>query len=181
MKQTGSLGGLGVQPKLGGHDGADVGHLAGVLQQVLSVGGAVFHAADHPHELDVESMDAEVDAGPLSCLEDFLLELFLDLGHYFLNPGGMDPAVHDKLVQREPGDLPADGIKGGEKNGVRSVVHDYLDSCGGLEGPDVTTLTANNTSLNLVIFNRERGHRILYGCLGGGPLDCVYDYAFGLL
>ena len=37
VQQTGALGQLGIQAQLGGHRGGQVGHLAAVLQQVLSV------------------------------------------------------------------------------------------------------------------------------------------------
>jgi hypothetical protein len=79
VQEPGALGDLRVQAQFGGHDGADVRDFAGVLQEVLAVGGTVFHAADQADQLHRHAMDAQVDAGALAGLEDLVFQLFLDL------------------------------------------------------------------------------------------------------
>ena len=111
MEQTSPLRSLRIEPQFRGHDGADVGHLTGVLQQVLAIRGTVFHSADHSHELDVETVDSQVDTCSFSSLKDFILKLFLDFRHNFLDAGRMDTPVDHKLVESQPCDLPADRIE----------------------------------------------------------------------
>ena len=125
-------------------------------------------------------MDAQVDAGALSGLEYLVVELLADLGDHLLDAGGMDAPVDDELVQREPGHLPADGVEGREQDGVGGVVHDYLDSGGRLEGPNVPSLASDDASLDLVVLDGEGGHGILDGRFGGGALYGVDDNALGL-
>ena len=86
VQQSGPFGHLGVQPQFSRHGGAQLGHFDGVLQQVLSVRGTVFHPADHPDQLMVQVMDAQVDAGAFAGFDDLLFDLFLGLGYDLLDP-----------------------------------------------------------------------------------------------
>ena len=53
VQQTCAAGDFGVEAQLRRHDAGQVGRLAGVLQQVLAVGGAVLHLAHHADQLGV--------------------------------------------------------------------------------------------------------------------------------
>ncbi len=111
VEQTGTLGGLGVQAQLGSHGGAQLGNLDGVLQEVLSVGGTVFHAADHLDQIGGHVVDAEVDDGALTGLDDLLFHLFLHLVNHLFDTCGVDAAVGDQLLERQAGDLTADRVE----------------------------------------------------------------------
>ena len=126
VEQTGAFGQLGVQAQLRGHGGGEVGYFAAVLQQVLPVGGAVFHASYHAHELVVHVVDAKVDAGAFAHFGNLLLNLAAGLGHHFLNACGVDAAVGDEFVQRQTGYLAAHGVEATDDDGVGRVVDDYL-------------------------------------------------------
>ena len=126
-------------------------------------------------------MDSKVDASSLASLKNLILKLFLNLGNHFLDACRMDSSIHDKLMQSESRHFPADRIESREKDSVRRVVNDNLHSGRGLKGPDVTSLTSDDTSLDLVILNRECRHGILDGGLGGSPLDGVDHDSLGLL
>ena len=181
MQEAGALGDLRVQAQFGGHDGADVRDLAGVLQEVLPVGRTVFHAADQAHEFHGHSVDAQVDAGALAGFEDFVFELLLDLGDHFLDAGGVDAAVHDELVQGQAGHFAADRVEGGKHDGVRGVVHDDLDAGRRLQGADVPSFTADDAALDLVIVDREGGDGVFDGRFRCRTLDGVDDDALGFL
>ena len=126
-------------------------------------------------------MDPKVYAGSLTCLKYLVLKLFLNLGHNFLDTRRVDSSVNDKLVQGESGNFPADRIERGKKNGVRCVVNHDLDTCGSLKGTDITSLTTDNPSLDLIVLDRECRHGVLDGGLGGRSLDGVDDDSLGLL
>ena len=118
VEQSGTLGLLRVETQLGGHDGAQVGRLAGVLQQVLSVGGAILHLADDAHQFGMETMDTEIDGRALSRLHYLGVELLLHLGDHLLDAGGVDAAVGHELVEGQTADLAADGVEGRDDDGL---------------------------------------------------------------
>ena len=180
MEESGPLGCLRIQAELGSHYRTDVCNLAGVLEQVLSVRRTVFHAAYQLDELDVHSVYAEVNAGPLSGLENLVLKLLLDLCYDFLDAGRVDTAVDYELMQGEPCNLAPHRVECGQQNGVRSVVHHDFHTCGSLQGPDVPSFTSDDTAFDLVVFDRECSHCILDGSLGGCPLDGGDYYPFSL-
>ena len=152
-----------------------------MLEKVLAIRGAVFHASDETDELHAHAVDAEVDACPLAGLEDLVLELFLDLCDHFLDACGMDAAVDDELMKRESCDLPANGIECGKQDGVRGVVHDDFNPGGSLQGADVASLTADDAALDLIVLDGEGRHCVLDGRLSGGALYGIDNDTLGFL
>ena len=71
-----------------------------MLEKILSIRAAILHAADKLDKLYVKTVNPEVYAGPLSCLEYLIFELTADLGNDFLDSCRMDAAINHKLVQR---------------------------------------------------------------------------------
>ena len=180
VQQTCSAGDLGIEAQFGGHDACEVGRLPGVLQQVLTVGRAVFHLADHADQLGVQSVDAQVDRRALAHLDDLLLDLFLDLGHHFLDAGGVDAAVGDELVQGQTRDLAAHGIESRKDDRLGGVIDDDLDARRGLQGADVAALAADDAALDLVALDVEDRHGVFDGRFGRHALDRRHDDALGL-
>ncbi len=181
VEQTRTAGGLGVEAQLRGHDAGQVGRLACVLQEVLAVGGAVLHLADHTDQLGVQAVDAQVDGRALAHLDDLLLDLLADLRHHLLDAGGVDTAVGDQLVQGQTRDLAAHGIESREDDRLGRVVDDDLDAGRGLQSADVAALAADDAALDLVALDVEHRHGVLDGRLGRHALDRGYYDALGLL
>ena len=181
VQQAGPFGDSGIQTQFGGHDGADVGHLAGVLEKVLPVGRTVFHPADQADQLHAEPVDAQVDAGAFAGFQDFLFQLLLHLGDDFFDAGRMDAAVDDQLVQGQAGHFAAHRVEGGKEDGVGGVVHHEFHAGRGLQGPDVAALTADDATLDFVVFDREGGDGVLDSRFRRGALDGVDNDAFGFL
>src|SRR5439155_4289567 len=90
-------------PDLGRHHPSEPGDLNRVLEAVLSVRGAELHPPDELDELGVEPWDADLEARPLALVLEVLLHLPLHLLDHFLDARGMDPAVGDQRLEREPG------------------------------------------------------------------------------
>ena len=93
----------------------------------------------------------------------------------------MDAAVHYQLVKGQAGYLPADRVEGAQKDGVRGVVHHNLHTGSGLQGADVTALTADDAALDLIVLDGEGGYCILDGGFRSGALDGVDHDALGFL
>ena len=103
VQQAGALGFLHVEAHLGRHRGAEVGHFARVLQQVLAVAGAEAHAAHHLNQLGVQAVNAQVDDGFLADFDDFLFDVLAGFGHNLLHAGRVNAAVLHQQVQPRDG------------------------------------------------------------------------------
>ena len=88
VEKTRALGDGDVSAQLGGDEPRDVGDLDGVLQHVLAVARAVFHAAEQLDDLGVETVDVRFEGGALTLLTDGVVDLLLGLG----DPGWMRPS-----------------------------------------------------------------------------------------
>jgi hypothetical protein len=141
---------LHVSPDLGRHHPPEPGDLLRVLEAVLSVRGAKLHPPDELDELRVEPLDAYLEARPLALLLEVLLHLPLDLLDHLLDARGMDPAVRDQRLEREPRDLAAVGIVGRDDDGLGGVVDDQVHAGVLLEGADVPSLAADDPPLHVV-------------------------------
>ena len=83
----------------------------------------------------------------------------------------MDAAVLDQLLQRQSGDLPADGVKAGDGDGLGGVVDDQIDAGNRLQGPDVPALAADDAALHLVIGQGHHGNGGLRRVIGSAALN----------
>src|SRR5687768_8593521 len=92
----------------------------------------------------------------------------------------MDPSVRDQLLERDARRLPPDRIESGENNGLRSVVDDYVDAGGLLEGPDVPAFAADDPALHLIGWEGDHRNRRLGGVIGGDALDREGNDLLGL-
>ena len=126
-------------------------------------------------------MDTEVDDGALPRLDDLFLDLLTHLRDDLFDTGRVDTAVLDELMQGQTCYLTAHGVKATEDDGFGGVVDDDLDTRSGLEGADVTPLTADDTALDLIALDVEDGDGVLDSRLGRQALDRLYDDALGLL
>lgn len=140
VEETRPLGQGHIHAQLRSQQACNVGHLNGVVQNVLAVRSAVFLAAQNLDELRMQVVHAGLIAGPLSLFFDGPVHFFPGLFHHVLDAGGVNAAVGNQLLQSQPGNLPADGIKGGDGNGLGGVVDDQVDAGDGLQRPDVPAL-----------------------------------------
>ena len=171
VKQARALGHSDVGADLSSQQSGHVAHLNGVVQHVLAVAGAVFHAAQELDELGVEAVDVGLEHSPLALGLDGGVHLPLGLLHHLLNAGGVDAAVLDELFQRQPGDLPAHRVEAGHGDGLGGIVNDEVHPGEGLQGADVAALPTDNAALEVVIGQRHHRHGGLSHVVGGATLD----------
>src|SRR5699024_8210713 len=120
----------------------EVGDLDRVVEDVLAVGCPVVEPAQQLHQRVVQPVDAGLHHRPFALRLDLGLDLFAGLFDHLFDAGGVDAAVGDQLLQRNPGDFPPDGVKAGKGDGLGSVVDDQVDAGQRLEGADVAALPA---------------------------------------
>ena len=181
VQQAGATGHLGVQSQFRGHDAAQIGHFARVLQQVLSVRRTVFHLTDQADQFGMEPVDAQVDRGALAGFDDLFFDLFLYFGNDFFDACRMDAAVRYQLVQRQTRDFTAYRIEARQDDRFRRVVDDDLDAGSGFQGPDVPSFAADDPAFHFVALDVEHRDRVFDGRFGSDALDRLYDDLFRLL
>ena len=120
VQQRGAARGLGRGAELLGHHRGEVGALDRVREHVLAVARAVLEAAEDADQLGVEALDVGVQRGLLAGFHDVGLEFRFRLVVGLLDPGRVDAAVGEELLQRHAGDLAADAVEAGEDHGVRA-------------------------------------------------------------
>ena len=170
-----------VEADLLGEQAGQVGDLDRVLEHVLRIARAELEAAEVVEQLVVQARDVRLLRGLLAELADVLLHLLLGLGDDLLDPGRMDPAVVDQLLQRELGDLAADVVEARDDDDARRVVDDHVDAGGLLEGADVPALAADDPALHVVGGDVDGADGGLGGVAGGVALDGGGEDLAGLL
>ncbi len=181
MQQSRPLGHGHVHTQFRGNEPGNVGHLDGVVQNVLAIGGAVLLAAQNLDELGVEVVHPRLVAGPLALLPDGTVHFLAGLLHHVLDAGGVDAAVHNELFQGQTGHLPADRVEGGHGDGLRRIVNDQIHPGDGLQGADISALPADDPALHLVVGQGHHGDGGLGGVVGGAALDGGGDDLPGFL
>src|SRR5256712_5116392 len=171
VQQARALGQSRVEAQLGRHDRGELGDLDRVHQDVLAVGCPVAQAPQDTHEIRVDTRDFELPERLLPRAQHLSLDATLALLHQLLDPPGVNVAVLDQPLQRQPRHLPLDRVEAGQDHGVRLLVDQQLHAGGLFEGPDVLSLVADDASLQLFARELERGDAALGGPFGRGPLD----------
>ncbi len=171
----------GVQPQLRGHAPGQLGHLLGVVQHVLAIGGAVPELAHEFDDLGVWRIELEGGEGFLAGGLDVPLDLLGGLGHHLLNLAGMDLAGLDQAFEGLAGDLARDGVEARDDHRVRVVVVDEeLHARLLLEIPDVSSLVADEAPLDALVGELEDGGRALDHLVRGHAFDGQRDDLLGL-
>ena len=125
-------------------------------------------------------MHTHVDAGALAGLKYFVFELLAHLGNNLFDTGGMDASVDYELMKGQTGDFTAYGIEGGEHDGIGSIVHNYFNTGGRLEGADVTAFTPDDTTFHFIVVDGESGNGVLDCSFRGSALYGIDYYALSL-
>ena len=175
VEKTGTLSLLRIQSELGSHHSAEISCLTRMLKQVLAIARAVFHLTDDTDKLRMQAVDTEVDSRTLTRLDNLVVELFLHLGNDLLDTCRMDTAVSHELVEGQTADLTTHRVESRDDDGLRRIVDNDLHPACCLERTDVSTLTADDTTLHLIIINMEDAHRVLDSGLRSDTLNGLDD------
>ena len=171
VQETGTLCGGDINAKLGCNKAGNVRHLDRVIEHILTVAGAVSHAAEKLDKLLIKTVDISLEHGSFAFGLDGGVDLLLSLGDHFLNAGRMNSAVGNELFKCDTGDLTANGVKAGNSDGLGGVVDDEIAAGKSFNAADVTTLAADDASLHLVVGERYDGDGDFACMVGGAALD----------
>src|SRR5205085_5266422 len=115
----------------------------------------------------MDSLDARLQYALLPQLEDVVLELGLRLLVHLFDAGGMDTPVLQELLERQPGDLPANAVEPREHYCSRRVIDDEVDAGQVLQRADVAPLPTDDAPLH-VIGGEMDDRYCVFGCMAGG-------------
>ena len=180
MQQAGAFCNFGVEAEFCSQDCRDICHLTRVLQQVLAIGRTVFHTTHHLDQLGIETVNTKVYASAFAYLHNLLVKLLAHLCHNLLDACRMDTAVGDQLMEREACHLATYGIKSGNKDSLWSIIYNYFNTDCSLQGTDITSFSADYTTLDLIVLNVENRNCVLNCNFRSCTLDGIDNYAFGL-
>ena len=124
-------------------------------------------------------MNAQINQGALARLGDFLLDFLGDLRHDLLDAGGVDAAVRHELVQGEACNFATHRVEAAQYDGFRRIVHDEFNPCGGLEGANVPSFSADDAAFDVVVFDLEDRDAVFDAVLCGDALNGLDDNLLG--
>ena len=146
---------------------------------VLTVGGAVFQPPKLLDDFRVETVHAGFVDRFGARFENILIHRFAFLFKDLFNICRMNATIRYKTCQRAPGNFTADGVKAGDGDSLRGIIHYNINASCLFEGLDVAPVASNNAPLHLLI--GECNHRGGYfgNLVGGDTLDGIGDQFAG--
>ena len=128
----------------------------------------------------MQAVNAEVDGGTFSRLDDFLFHLLAHLRYYLFNACGVDASVGDEVVESKTADFTTNGVEGTDDDGFGRIVNDDFNASGSFQGTDVATFATDDAPLHLIVFDVEDGDGVFDGGLRGYALYALNDDALCL-
>ena len=151
MEQTSTSCQISVYAQLRSENAAKLGNFDRVIENILSVACTVLQTTEKLDKFVVKTVNISFDNSTFALLLDAVLDLTAGFIDHFLDAGGVDSAVSDKLFQSDPCHLTADLIEAGKCNSFGSIVDDKVNAGESLQSTDISTLTSDDTSLHFVI------------------------------
>ena len=118
----------------------------------------------------MEARHAGLEHRLFAFFPDPILHVVAGLGHHLFDPGRMDPAIDQQMIEGHPRHLAADRVEATQNDSLRCVVDDQVDPGRVFEGPNVAALSTDDAPLHLVAGDCHHRHRGLCGLFGGNPL-----------
>ena len=123
----------------------------------------------------MEAMDTQVDGRTFSGLDDLFFYLLGHFRNHFLDACRVNTTVLYQLVQRQTRYLAAHGVKSRESDCSRSIIYDNLHTRSSLQRTDISSLTADDTCLDVVILYMENRNGALSSRLRSHTLNGLDD------
>jgi len=189
MQQAGAAGKSRVDAELAGHDAGKIGNLQRMVENVLTVAGAVTQPSEQLDKLRMNAVDARLDHGAFAFCLDGGIHLAASLFHHFLNAGGMNPSVGDQAFQCDAGHLAANRFKAGKRDRFRRVVNNQVNAGQCFQCADIPAFTTDDAALHFIVRQRNNGDGRLRNMIRGAALNrkrnnltrTLVGFFFGLL
>ena len=164
-----------VDSKFDRHDRGEVRALQRMLEDVLTVRGAVIEPSKDRQQFGIETRHVRLERGLFASLADLLLDLLLGGVVRLLDASRMDTTIRQQILERDARDLTTHTIESGQDDSAGRVVDDHVNARRGLERSNVATLAANDATLEVVGWQLDGRNRGCGGIARGGPLNAGRD------
>ena len=181
MQQTGSLRHTNVESELLGEESCDLCDLNGMTQCILTIGGTELHTAEELHQLRIQTVYTDLEDSGVTLLTDGFVDFLLCLLHDLFDSRRVDTSIDDQLLKGDSCDLTAHRIKSGKYNRLRRIIDDQLDAGQLLQCTDITSLTADDAALHIIIRKLHDGNGRLRHLIGCATLNRIHDIVAGTL
>jgi hypothetical protein len=111
VQECSGLGYLDIGAELLGYHAGDMGHLYGVLEDILAVAGAEMEPAQDEQYARIEADDATFIGGCFALFLYGLIYILSGLFHYLFYPSRLDAAIFYEFFQCHASYMAADRIK----------------------------------------------------------------------
>ena len=181
MQQTGSLRHTNVESELLGEESGNLGDLNGVTQCILTIGGTELHTAEKLHQLWIQAVYTDLEDSGITLLTDGFVDFLLCLLYDLFDSRRMDTSIDDELLEGDSCDLTTHRIKSGKNNRLRRIVDDQLYAGQLLQCTDITSLTADDAALHIIIRKLHDGNGRLGHLISCTTLNRIHDIVAGTL
>jgi hypothetical protein len=164
-----------VDAELARHQAREERHLLRVVQNVLTVAGAVLEPPHQPQELRMDIVEAQLEGGGGAVLPHLLLQFRLHLLDHFFDAGGVDAAIGNQPPDRLPRNFAAVGVVRRQDDRAGRVIDDEVDARGELEGADVAAFAADDAPFQIVARQIDDRYRGFDGVFRRAALNGVRD------
>ena len=171
VEQPGRLADVDVRADLGGQAPAMTESSSEWCEHVLPIAGAEFEPAQQLDQVRMQADDIRLVGDALALFADRAVQLGLRLVDDFLDPGRVDPAVLQQLLQHAPRQFAAERIVCRDGDDLGRVVDDQVDPGRLLERADIAALAADDPALHFVARKRHDRYRGFRDVIGGDALD----------
>ena len=171
VEQTGALGQGHIHTQLAGKQAGDMSNFHRMVQNVLTIRGAVLLAAKELDQLRMQTVDTGLEGGAFAFHLDGMIHFSAGFFHHIFDTGGMDTAIGDQLFQRQSCHFAADRIEGRDSDGFGSIINDQIHAGDGFKGADVAAFTADDAALHFIVGQRNNRNGSFCGVIGGAALN----------
>src|SRR3990172_10620579 len=108
-----------------------------MLQNILTITGAEIKSAENCDNSGIKIKDAAFINRLLAFFFNNPINFVFSFSYHFLDFGGLNPAVKDKVFKRKSCHLPADWVKRRDNDRAGRVINNKLNAGDPLKSPDI--------------------------------------------
>ena len=184
VQQAGPLGSGDVQAEFRGHQSHQLRNFDGMIEDVLREAVPETQPAQQLDDFHLHRRQPQLEDRLFAAAQNGFVHFLRNFGHDFLDARGMDAPVENQPLHGFTGNLAPHGIEAGQDDRVGRVVDEHGNTGGGFEGPNVSSLSADDAPFDVVSLQRHRGRggfeRVLARVALDGEADNTAGLVFGL-
>ena len=155
MQQTCSSCNGGVKTQFGSHHTGKVRNFQRVVEDILSIAGAVTQPTKQLNKLMVNAVYAGSKHGAFALGFNGRIHFAAGFLNRLLNSGRVDSAIRDQLFKGDSCHFTSYGLKARKRNGFRCVIDDEIHAGKLFNGADVTAFAADDSALHFIVGQRN--------------------------